>query len=462
MEFLFAGIFPKGRNSKGTAKESREIKRVRFKILESDIIPHPVEGSIEDGIIHIILPDILAIFLRVMKSVNKEYKLNASTLEILEIKTGKYKDSPTINETFAKIKFKIDEVLVEGYIGKAVGFQDEKKVQIFFEKGIITVNLVSESPSARMNRSENIDEELYEKLKKDFEKNEGKNPQPDENKRIKEIASIVGEKRGEPVKYEKFSPLNEILMKFEPFDDKRYKAYIDVLLNQYNDLRAEITQCIYLEHAAIITFYTFQGIVVAFLLREGITPNSQFIDSIHQMDIGKAILLLSMLILAQTITINFGSLFLKEQARNRRACSFQKAIEYLINKKIKGIGIYWENYITSKLVNKKISKWEYFKLRIPINREYYINRLFSIGLPIFLANILITFCIGYISYIFLGRDIPAISVSLIISAVITIWASRIMRKTFLSLGEEELPSRDEVLTWIEGEYQELLSSTIFE
>lgn len=60
---------------------------------------------------------------------------------------------------------------------------------------------------------------------------------------------------------------NEIVNNKPEFTFKD-RAYIDVLLKQYEHLRAEVTQCIYLQHAAILGLYTFLGLFVVALMRE--------------------------------------------------------------------------------------------------------------------------------------------------------------------------------------------------
>ena len=161
----------------------------------------------------------------------------------------------------------------------------------------------------------------------------------------------------------------------------RDRAALDVLLKQYEFLREEITRCIYLEHIAILGLYTFLGLVIASLVKEDV------LDSINSFAPTKHPLLLFLLVFAQVIICGFGSLFLKEQARNRRACSFLRALEDIINKKIGEIGIYWENFITSTFIED-----------YPINPQYYLNRLLSVGLPIFSSNLFITSGILYVIY----------------------------------------------------------------
>lgn len=289
-------------------------------------------------------------------------------------------------------------------------------------------------------------------------------------------------------------------MKFEEPD--KNEAFIKVLLKQYDDLRKEIVECIHLEHWAIVGLYTSLGLVAAYLAIGEIKEEFSILDLTG--DLKSVLFLLFILIFVQIIVNEFGSLFLKEQARNRRACSFQRAIEYIINKKIGGIGIYWENYITSKLIAGKMKWWEYFGYEIPINPQYYKNRLLGVGLPIFLPNLLITlvmcykgwapygrptllffiisvliisvvlpfrtvrfryyFC-GFILLSAMGTAIYCISekdnwillISFIISFAITLfWALMIVIKAFSPLVDEGIPCRERVVAWLEEENRNLL------
>lgn len=272
----------------------------------------------------------------------------------------------------------------------------------------------------------------------------------------------------------------------------RDRAALDVLLKQYEFLREEITRCIYLEHIAILGLYTFLGLVIASLIKE------DALDPISNFDITKHLFFLFLLVFAQIIICGFGSLFLKEQARNRRVCSFLKALEDLINSKIGEIGIYWENFITSTFINK-----------YPINPQYYLNRLLGVGLPIFLSNLFITsgilyaihrkanldslivsfliligalavlyFLLPFLSPIFneKGNSILLFHIIVFIvilsyisyekdnlipfaffSAFITFfWALTLALKTQSSLTREKVPDKKDILEWLENEQSELL------
>ena len=291
--------------------------------------------------------------------------------------------------------------------------------------------------------------------------------------------------------------------------DEKDRAALDVLLRQYDFLRAEITQSIYLEHAVILALYTTLGLIFAVLFSD-----STIIEK-DQIDFKDPPFLFALVVL-QVIISSFGSLFLKEQARNRRACSFLKATEHLINEKIGEIGIYWENYITSELIARKINRIEYINFNLPVNRQYYKNRLLGVGLPVFLPNILITLAIGHelfssnserillliilaigvtfhayykenelithdrkkldfvsISRLFkeyhliplvsmlivlcLGKDHLLLSTLFVISILVTfLWALMIIYKSGFPLKEENLPNKQEVLRWLEKEQSEIL------
>ncbi len=449
-------------------KENGEIRKIRFIILESG-------ESSEENIIEVFFLHVLAIFIEIMESYYKldRYEID-DNFEILEIKIAKYESAKY--RTFANIVIKvgekknkekeIKEVEVECFLGKAVGFSDRKNVKILFKSGFVADEM-------------DMDMDVY------FQEGIPQNPPLDIQKCQKLYEKVIEttdklERADELKTYKKFSSLNEILSKFEILKE-RYDASIKVLLNQYNVLRSEITQSIYLEQAAIIVLYTFLGVAVAYLLGKGIEGTLDFSKITNESDLSKIVPFLAALTFAQVIVCGIGSLFLREQARNRRACSFQKAIEYIINRKIGETGIYWENYITSPLIEKKIGFWDHFNPDIPINREYYKNRLLGIGLPIALPNLFVTVSMLYLVYASLHIGLPialpnplitvsmlylihakpgnvalAFYVFLIISSFITIWACLIMRKSFFPLKEEFVPSRKEVLHWIEKENRKLL------
>ena len=291
----------------------------------------------------------------------------------------------------------------------------------------------------------------------------------------------------------------------EPEKSKKEGAAIKVLLKQYEFLRDEVIQSIYLKHIAILGLYTFLGWTVVILIERGADGKLLHIvksirefavhDLTNTLNLNEMIFYFFTLIFVQMIVNGFGSLYLKEHYRNRRACSFLIAIEELVNRKIEEIGIYWENYITSRFIKN-----------YKINPKYYKNRLLGVGLPVFLPNFFITLVIGVVLYAFYGKGniillmffifligmtflnlvkpaslsfsltlILKISVMVVIlcafygkgdlillicfliSAVITFfWASVIMCETYRPLRKEETPTRDEVLVWLEIENLELL------
>lgn len=294
--------------------------------------------------------------------------------------------------------------------------------------------------------------------------------------------------------------------------DKRDRAVLDALLKQYEFIRTEIIQSIYLKHAAIIGLYSFLGAIIVILTGEVSEENSSSIlgpilefrfSNLANLDFDKTIFFLFILIFVQIIVCGFGSLYLKEQARNRRACSFQKAIEYLINEKIGEIGVYWENYITSELIAKEKEGIDYFKFNIPVNPEYYKNRFLGVGLPVFLPNILITSLVGFILYalcreylfffilsiifiafavktflsmkssdflpsilitsfigiilwVFSRKSIIFISALFAVSLVITyFWAWMILNRSRFSLKEEKMPSGKDVFKWLKEEQSKI-------
>jgi predicted dehydrogenase len=446
-----------------------KIEKVRINILESDPIQESREKTLDEGLILDIFPHVLAVFTKIMKAVG-DFTLDAHKVKIIEIKTGKYKNACIGGETFAKIVLKFNNTTLESFIGKAVGFEDEKTMEIFFEKGYATADFITGNFSLKKENGKSkrghlqkipvkvlLDDVIN---RKEFHKNF---LSFDEGFEIVKIISRIRKKTGKPRAYEKFSSVNTILKPKSGDKD----TLIDVLLKQYGFLRGEITRCIYLEHLAIIGLYTSLGVVAAALI-ENITKTGcectfQIPFLAEKFDLGKTVAFLLVLVFLQVLVSGFGSLFLKEQARNRRACSFLKAIEYIINERVGEVSIYWENYITSHLIAKK-SKWrDFFKFEIPVNPQYYKNRFLSVGLPVFLPNLFLTSGILCGSIAVYTDDLnnsvfPVffVSVILLCSLYITFfWALMILLRTCTSLKEEKVPTREEVLAWIEKENRTL-------
>lgn len=528
-----------------------KIKKIRFNLLESDPIPQSRENTLREGVILDMFPHVLAVFTKIMKVYcNKDFTLNVNNLQVIEVKTGKYECSKIEGETFAKIVIKTNDIILESCIGKAVGSHDNKKLEIFLEKEIkqeepilekyfviadfVSGNFFIKNEDGKILGKGALPKEPIKILLNEILGRNISNPDRyflsfSEGYEIVKIISKIREKvcrkiGHEKIEYEKSELPNRILMKFVNLTGRDKKS-IDVLLNQYNCLREEIVRCIYLEHLAIIGLYTSLGVVIASLVGKiveyGIVKNNannpitSFADFTENLELGELILFLLLLILAQIYVNGFGSLFLKEQARNRRVCSFLRGLEHIINEKIGEIGIYWENFIVSPLIDKKIAKRDYFGFKIPVNPQYYKNRLLGVGIPVYLPNLLITSLIAFLlfnsygkGYLFsmililciillpcivvlcLNAKKPILTKYIVIAAVIIfaaatavitfifsfftgnlsiyllflaissamtiLWASMIFSEVSLPLKGEVAPSREEVLNWLEDENLALL------
>jgi predicted dehydrogenase len=499
-------------NSRGKTSSLGEIRAIECNILESDPIQDSRLATLSEGLILDMVPHVLAILSRTMQALGRKFELNIEKVEIFDINAGKHKSAKIENETFAEIVCKINGIPLKTSVGKAVGYTNRKDMKIFFESGVLFVDFVSNSYfieerseregiiTIRGELSKTPIEALlklildnkklvldYEKLILDYEK---LNPAMfltfDEGFKVVSVISKIRKKVRHPVHYSSFSSPHQILPRSKL--DKRDEMFLDVLLKQYELLRSEIIQSIYLEHAAILGLYTFLGLTIAALISRGTA------------DLEGPILPL-ILLFAQVIVNGFGSLFLMEQSRNRRACSFEKAIERLINKKLGEIGVYWEHYIVSRLIRGKKSLREYIASDIPINKQYYKNRLLSVGLPIYLPNFLITslLCLltfgthgmgglifvalvltfflsifnskyslnllllfvilatSLVLHPFSGGESPILLGLLSISALMTLlWGLVIMHKTFSPLDKERIPNIDQISSWLEEE-EEILN-----
>ncbi|MGD2249744.1 MAG: hypothetical protein PVF58_15150 [Candidatus Methanofastidiosia archaeon] len=471
-----------------------KVRKIRVTLLESNPVKEERKTTLREGLILDMFPHVLAIFTKIMQFIQSQkntFKLSANDCEILEAKSGLYGGAPIQGETFAKIVLRIKRIKVESYIGKAVGNVDNKTVEIFFEKGILKADFISKNFSIEEISSGKSVNGNFQSRKICHLLNDiigGKLNSDSDYKKVltfeegREIVKIISEIRKnvtEKVYYYKGTSLREILQKFTGIPKEKV---VDILLEQYKYLRSEVTQSIYLEHAAILGLYTSLGVIVVALLT-GAQGDFSISSILENAELERVILFLVGLLFAQVLINGFGSLFMKEQARNRRACSLLKAIEYLINEKIGEIGIIWENYITSSLIDKKKEEVKdidfnfimkcmkdcvkFIRFDIPINRQYYKNRLFSVGIPIFLSNELILCVIGFFWGTFWHRlgfwgqltiiSLTCFGVSLLI---IIIWSLMILYKSFSSLKKEKVPDITEVLEWLSSDKEALYNQAI--
>ena len=144
---------------------------------------------------------------------------------------------------------------------------------------------------------------------------------------------------------------------------------IDLLDRQYEYLRAEIVQCIYLRHGAIVGMYSAIAAAIGVFLAQG--------KELTNLASPGVVPLLAV-ILAFLLNA-FGALYLKEQARNRRCTLLNREIEKIITRltckttSTPGF-LAWENHIRS-------SEAEGY------NRLYYASTVFGVGFPIPLFTI---------------------------------------------------------------------------
>ena len=207
-----------------------KIEKVKFNILESDPILESRKKTLDEGLILDIFPHILAVFTKVMKAYNT-FELDADTVDILEVETGRYEDAPIRGETFAEIIIRADSISLESYLGKAVDTHDSKVMEITFERGLLTADFVqgkffitteNDSVDGNLQKShismlldciidEGFDEDDISKLFLSFK----------EGFEIVKIVSKIRLKAGESTEYVRNSSLNNILAEVEEFKGNR-------------------------------------------------------------------------------------------------------------------------------------------------------------------------------------------------------------------------------------------------
>lgn len=218
-------ILPLIQKLKEKKEKCGKIKNMEFNILESEPILESRKKTLDEGLILDIYPHVLAVFIKVMEICNK-FALDASSVDILKIKSGKYKSAPITGETFAKIVVKIDETILKSCIGKAVGACDSKLLEISFERGSVMVDFISGNFSIKIEGKNDIDDYLQTSpismllddiIDKELYKKENLNKALNFNDgfEIVKIISKIRKNASKPVKYEKNSSLDDILMKFK-------------------------------------------------------------------------------------------------------------------------------------------------------------------------------------------------------------------------------------------------------
>ncbi|MDD5264419.1 MAG: hypothetical protein PHU43_06250 [Candidatus Bipolaricaulis sp.] len=142
------------------------------------------------------------------------------------------------------------------------------------------------------------------------------------------------------------------------------EARRELLINQYEFLRAEIVQCINLRYLAIVgIFTTVAGAAVALAGTDGL------IAVLRDKE------LLPFFGMAVAFLVNcFGALYVHEQHRNRRACAFNRAIERVLAQDARARGdsvgaLSWENFLLSDVARRT-------------DFGFHVARYFGVALPV--------------------------------------------------------------------------------
>lgn len=125
-------------NLKKKKKEYGEIKKMRVHILESSPMVESRKETLKEGLILDIFPHVLAVCTAIIRVYREGFTLDDNHVEIVEVQTGRYRGAPIETETFAKLLVKINDIVVESYIGKGVGSESKKMIEILFEKDSVT------------------------------------------------------------------------------------------------------------------------------------------------------------------------------------------------------------------------------------------------------------------------------------------------------------------------------------
>lgn len=153
---------------------------------------------------------------------------------------------------------------------------------------------------------------------------------------------------------------------------------LEIMLKQYEFLRKEIVQCIYLRQLAIVGIFTTILAGLSVLLSESVS--CQPCGSLQLGAIGMAFL------------VNcFGSLYVHEQHRNRRACHFNLMLERLMTKEARDTTIVEFGEGENKRTVSPIIGWENFLMKSKackrLNGPFYVARYLGVSLPILVFSV---------------------------------------------------------------------------
>lgn len=129
------------RNKAGYLERIGSIERVEFHILEPFGIPRDRVKALDKGMILDLFSHTLALVVRATDSSTTTF---FQRVKLEEVKTARYVNCPISSESFAWIKFSIDDIPITAAVGKCVSSSEDKVMALYGTTGKIELDFVKD------------------------------------------------------------------------------------------------------------------------------------------------------------------------------------------------------------------------------------------------------------------------------------------------------------------------------
>ena len=142
-DHYLANTYPFLQNKASYLGEIGKINEIEFCISEPSEIPRQREKTLDKGVIFDLFCHVLALVGAVVSKGSTCSAAMLSTVDIKEVKAAKYVNCPISGETFAWIKFIVNnEIQVDSTVGKCIGDFEEKFMRLYGADGNIKLDFV--------------------------------------------------------------------------------------------------------------------------------------------------------------------------------------------------------------------------------------------------------------------------------------------------------------------------------
>ena len=143
-DHYLARAFPFLQKRDEYVSETGEIERIQFHILEPFGIPPNRAKALDKGIVLDLYCHVLSLVAATVGSSQTAMEEVLRDIEIVEAKTAQYAGAPISGETFAWIRFYINQIEIESVVGKYIGTSEDKSMTVHGSRGHIKLDLLGD------------------------------------------------------------------------------------------------------------------------------------------------------------------------------------------------------------------------------------------------------------------------------------------------------------------------------